>query len=244
VNASPSPFALTIVVPAYNEAERLPASLAAIVDYLAEAPDLRPAEIVVVDDGSHDDTRARAASAPAAAGVEIRVTGFGSNRGKGAAIRAGLEASAGARVLLCDADLATPIGELRALLAVRADVAAGSRAVRRELIERHQPAARDLLGRLFNLALRLLGLTRFLDTQCGFKLLDGDLARRIAPRLRLDRFAFDVELLARAERLGATVVEVAVRWRHVDSSRVRPLRDGLRMALDALRLRWWLWTGG
>jgi dolichyl-phosphate beta-glucosyltransferase len=115
--------------------------------------------------------------------------------------------------------------------------------VRRELIGRHQPLVRDTMGRIFNLALRMMGLTRFRDTQCGFKLLDGELARRLAGTMRLDGFAFDVEMLARAQRLGVTIAEVPVRWYHVDASRVRPLRHGLQMLRDALRVRLWLWLG-
>ncbi len=234
---------LSVVIPAFNEARRLPGTLGAIAGFLARRRDLQPAEIVVVDDGSRDATGATAAAFAAPPGVAVRVVRLPRNRGKGAAVRAGIAASQGAWVLICDADLATPIEELDALLASGASLAAGSRAVRRELIARRQPLPRDLLGRCFNLALRALGLTSLRDTQCGFKLLDGSLARRLAGELRLDGFAFDVELLARAVRAGATVAEVPVRWFHVDDSRVRPVRHGLGMVLDALRVRWWLLRG-
>lgn len=241
----PAHYTLSVVVPAYDEAARLPATLRAIRGFVEGAGGLLPAEIVVVDDGSSDGTAALAAEAAHSAGmVEIRVVRLERNRGKGAAVRAGLAAARGASVLVCDADLATPIEELTALATAGVDVAVGSRALRRELISVRQPLRRDYLGRCFNLFLRALGLTRLRDTQCGFKLLNGQLARTLAPRLRLERFAFDVELLARAVRAGASVAEVPVRWHHVEGSRVRPLRDGLRMGMDALRLRWWLWTGG
>ncbi len=234
---------LSVVVPAYNEESRLPATLDRIAEHLASTKHLLPAEIVVVDDGSTDATARIAASFAAPTGVSLRVVRLGRNCGKGAAVRAGLAASIGARVLISDADLATPIEELGALLASGAALAVGSRGIRRELIARRQPLPRDTLGRLFNLGLRVLGLTSLHDTQCGFKLLEGDLARRLAGELRLDGFAFDVELLARAKRHGATVAEVPVRWYHMESSRVRPLRHGLQMLRDALRIRWWLWTG-
>jgi dolichyl-phosphate beta-glucosyltransferase len=234
---------LSIVVPAFNEEARLPRTLDGIVAFLGQRPSLRPAEIVVVDDGSADATAKIAEQFRGGEGITVRVIRLERNRGKGAAVRTGLAGSTGGRVLISDADLATPIEELDALLASGVQLAVGSRAVNRDLIARRQPLARDLLGRLFNLFLRGLGLTALGDTQCGFKLLDGELARRLAGRLRLDGFAFDVELLARAARDGASVAEVPVRWYHVDASRVRPLRHGLQMLRDAARVRWWLWLG-
>ena len=233
----------SVVVPAYNEERRLPATLDRIGGYLAQRGSLLPAEIIVVDDGSTDGTSGVAAATGVVPGVAVRVIRLAGNRGKGGAVRAGLEASRGERVLISDADLATPIEEVETLLASGADLAVGSRALRRELISRRQPPARDVMGRVFNLALRALGLTRLQDTQCGFKLLEGSLARRLAAAMRLDGFAFDIEMLARAERAGATIAEVPVRWRHVDASRVRPLRHGMQMLRDALRVRLWLWSG-
>jgi dolichyl-phosphate beta-glucosyltransferase len=234
---------LSIVVPAYNEEARLPATLARIAGYLQGRPDLVPAEIVVVDDGSADATAKVGERFEPPPEVSVRLIRLARNRGKGAAVRVGLAGTSGTKVLISDADLATPIEEIDALLASGAQLAVGSRGVDRKLITRRQPLPRDLLGRLFNLGLRALALTAFRDTQCGFKLLDGELARRLAGELRLDGFAFDVELLARAARCGASIAEVPVRWQHVDSSRVRPLRHGMQMLRDALRLRLWLLIG-
>jgi dolichyl-phosphate beta-glucosyltransferase len=237
-----SEIRLSIVIPAFNEEGRLPATLARIAAYVAGRPELVPAEVIVVDDGSADGTASVAGRVPVPVGLSFRTVRLGRNRGKGAAVKAGLEASTGAWVLISDADLATPIEELGTLMASSAAVVVGSRGVKRELIVRRQPLPRETLGRLFNVGLHVLGLTALRDTQCGFKLLEGRLARRLAAELRLDGFAFDVELLARARRHGATIAEVPVRWYHVESSRVRPLRHGVQMLRDALRIRWWLWT--
>ena len=234
---------LSVVVPAYNEEKRLPGTLERVAAYLARTARLLPAEVVVVDDGSTDGTAEVVRAFRPPAGVAVRLVALERNRGKGAGVRAGMAASAGASVLISDADLSAPIEEVEALLGSGSDVAVGSRGVRRELIMRRQPMARDTMGRAFNLALRLLRLTRLKDTQCGFKLVEGGLARRLAGELRLDGFAYDVELLARAERAGASVSEVPVHWYHVEASRVRPLRHGLQMLRDALRVRVWLWLG-
>ena len=235
---------LSVVVPAFNEAHRLPATLSRVVSFLAASDHWLPSEVIVVDDGSTDGTATIAEGHAGAPGVEVRVWQQGENRGKGAAVRAGLAASRGDWVLISDADLAAPIEDVDLLLAADVDLAAGSRAVRRELISRRQPWARDLMGRGFNLYLRALALTSLQDTQCGFKLLRGALAQKLAASLRLDGFAFDVEMLARARRHGASIAEVPVHWQHVDESRVQALRHSLQMARDALRLRLWLWTGG
>jgi dolichyl-phosphate beta-glucosyltransferase len=238
-----SEIRLSVVIPAYNEVSRLPGTLEAIAAYLAGRGELLPAEIIVVDDGSSDATAEVAKDSGTQDGLLMRVVRLARNCGKGAAVRAGLAASRGAWILISDADLATPVEELDALLASGAALAVGSRGVKRELIMRRQPLPRDTLGRLFNLGLRALGLTRLRDTQCGFKLVEGELARRLAGELRLDGFAFDVELLARAKRYGATIAEVPVRWFHVEASRVHPFRHGVQMLRDALRIRLWLWLG-
>ncbi len=238
-----SDICLSVVIPAYNEEARLPATLATVASYLARHAALLPAEVIVVDDGSTDRTAAVVDGLDRSARVSVRLVRFDRNRGKGAAVRAGLAASRGQRVLISDADLATPIEELETLLNTEAELSVGSRALDRKLIARRQPLPRDLLGRLFNVGLRALGLTTLRDTQCGFKMLDGELARALARELRLDGFAYDVELLARAARRGAAIAEVPVRWTHVEASRVHPLRHGVQMLRDALRVRVWLLRG-
>lgn len=231
---------LSVVIPAFNEARRLPATLDRVTRYLACSPHWLPAEVLAVDDGSTDGTGALAAGAGPVDGVRVTGIGHPTNRGKGAAVRTGFAAATGEVILLCDADLATPIEEIERLAdAVGNGVAIGSRALDRQRIEVRQPRYRDLMGRTFNLAVRLLAVPGVRDTQCGFKLFDGDLGRRLAGAQRLDGFAFDVEHLLLARHWRRPVVEVPVRWRHVESSRVQPVRHSADMFLDLLRLGWW-----
>lgn len=232
---------LSVIIPAFNEESRLPQTLHRLATYLTGKPQLLPAEVVVVNDGSTDATAAVATAWQPPAGVALVLHSLPENRGKGAAVRAGLQLACGDLVLITDADLATPIEELEKLLPFAHAVACGSRAVDRRLISKRQPFLRDRLGRAFNLALRLLGLTHLRDTQCGFKLLPGALARQLSQELTFDGFIYDVELLTRAQKRGFAVVEVPVRWAHVEASRVKPLRHGLQMLADALRLRCLLW---
>ena len=237
----PAPRRLSVVVPAFNEAWRLPPTLRRIGAFLAASPSWQPAEIVVVDDGSADGTAAAAGAATVPDGVALRVISHPANRGKGAAVRTGFAAAGGDAVLLTDADLSAPIEDLERLAAGfgPAEVAVGSRAVDRRLIETPQPRHRDLMGRVFNLVLRASRLTRLHDTQCGFKLFPGELARALAAAQRLDGFAFDVELLVLAEHWGYRVREIGVRWQHVEASRVLAVRHSGQMLRDALRLWWW-----
>jgi dolichyl-phosphate beta-glucosyltransferase len=234
---------LSVVIPAYNEARRLPATLERVVGFLGADAGWQPAEVLVVDDGSADGTAAVVDVAPAAEGVTVVCLGHRVNRGKGAAVRTGFAAARGEAILLCDADLSTPIEEVDRLQSALTDgVAVGSRALDRERIELRQPLYRDLMGRVFNLAVRILAVPGVSDTQCGFKLFAGDHGRRCAEAQRLDGFAFDVELLYLTRAWRREVVEVPVRWRHVEESRVQPVRHSLDMFVDLLRVGWWRLT--
>lgn len=225
---------LSIVLPAYNEAARIGPTLAKIAAW-AERRDPRP-EIIVVDDGSRDAT-AEVVGRYAAAGV--RLVRLERNRGKGAALRAGALASRGSFVLLSDADLSTPIAEVDRLLPWmrEADLVLGSRDLPESKVTRHQPWPREIAGKLFNLSIRTLGVRGFRDTQCGFKLVRGDVARRLFAELTVDRFAYDVELVWLAQRAGYKVVEVGVEWHNDPATRVRVIRDGVGMFLDVVRFR-------
>lgn len=230
-----APPLLSIVVPAYNEERRLGATLGRLLGWAEEAG--RAVEVVVADDGSTDAT---AEVARRAGDARVRVLRLEANRGKGAALRAGVAASRGELVLVSDADLSTPIEEVERLERelAGADVAIGSRAVGGARITERQPFWREWSGRAFNAILRLLAVSGFRDTQCGFKLLRGDVARELFARLTIDRYAFDVELLWLAGRLGYRVREVGVEWRNDRSSRVRLWRDGPHMLVDVVRFRW------
>jgi dolichyl-phosphate beta-glucosyltransferase len=225
---------LSVVVPAYDEGARLAPSLRRILDHLrARELDF---EVLVVDDGSRDDTAevARSFDSP-----EVVVLRHLVNRGKGAALRTGVLASRGDRVLLTDADLSTPITDLERLEPhlEQADLVLGSRAVKDAAITERQPLYRELMGKTFNLLIRLLGVRGIRDTQCGFKLLDGETARKLFADLTIDRFAWDVELVWLARRHGLRMQEVGVTWANSADSRVSPVRDSLSMFWDVLRFR-------
>jgi dolichyl-phosphate beta-glucosyltransferase len=226
--------AISVVLPAYDEAARLGPTLERILGFLAARGE--PFELVVVDDGSRDAT---AAVATRYGDRGARLVRLERNRGKGAALRAGVAATRGGRVLLCDADLSTPIEDLERLEPRLADaeVVLGSRAVADSRILRRQPRHRELMGKVFNRLIRLLGIGGLSDTQCGFKLLDGGVARRLFAELTVDRFAYDVELVWLARRRGYRVVEVGVTWRDEPASKVHAVRDAASMLLDVLRFR-------
>jgi dolichyl-phosphate beta-glucosyltransferase len=230
-------LSLSIVIPAYNEQNRLPASLDTILEYVAGR--YRFVEIVVVDDGSRDGTAA-CVEQYASAHRSVRLLRNPGNCGKGYAVRHGMLDVKGEWVLFTDADLSSPITEIERLFEAAhredAQVAIGSRALNRSLIGVHQPAGREYAGRVFNLVMRCLTGLRFRDTQCGFKLYRSDAARRIFARQQLDGFGFDVENLFIADVLGLKVVEVPVRWSNVEGTKVS-LWHGLDSFLDPLRVR-------
>ena len=230
---------LSIVVPAYNEASRLGASLRSIIDTLDPA---HAAEIIVVDDGSTDATSAVAAEALHGLAEQARVIRYSPNRGKGYAVRVGLLAARAPIAIFTDADLSSPISELPKLVDPiergECDVAFGSRALDRTLIELRQPGLRETGGRVFNWLLRAATGLPFLDTQCGFKAFRMSRFRPILEVATIERFGFDVEFLYLAHRAGLRLLEVPVRWHHCDGSKVSLLRDGLRMLQEVGLVRW------
>jgi glycosyltransferase involved in cell wall biosynthesis len=224
---------LSIIIPAYNEAKRLPASLVKVRAYLDAAP-WEFAEVLVVDDGSTDGT------ARVARDAGVRVLANPGNRGKGYSVKHGILEAKGEWALFTDADLSTPIGEVEKLWSAvereGASVAVGSRAADRTLVGVHQPLLREAMGRVFNLAMRLITGLDFKDTQCGFKLFQTSAGREVFSRQLLDGFGFDVEVLFIASRRGLRAVEVPVRWDNVEGTKVS-LWLGFAAFLDLLRVR-------
>ncbi|NTU86101.1 MAG: glycosyltransferase family 2 protein [Chloroflexales bacterium] len=236
------PLYLSIVIPAYNEARRLPLTLTRIAAYLADQP--FATEILVVDDGSSDETASVAAAQP---GVQVLRC---DHRGKGFAVRAGALAARGTYVLLCDADLAVPIEEwpkLAAPLSAGADVVIGSREGAGASRE-GEPWYRHVMGRVFNGVIHLLALRGINDTQCGFKAMPRLVAYELFRRARIYGddaplvegaavTAYDVELLFLARKAGYRIVEVPVRWHYGSETKVSPVRDSLRNLRDVLTVR-------
>ena len=234
------PPRLTVVVPAYNEAARLGPGLRKILDYLNEHE--RNAELIVVDDGSDDDTAAIAEASIAEAGaVSGRVIRYEQNRGKGYAVRTGLLAASSDIALFSDADLSTPINETPKLIdPIRQgthDLTFGSRALDRKLIGVHQPWRREQGGRVFNLIVRLATGLPFWDTQCGFKAFRMSVCRPLIEAAQIDRFGFDVELIYLAYLAHLRLREIPVRWNHDPASKVAVMRDSFRMADEVRRIR-------
>lgn len=227
----------SVVIPAYNEEARLAGPLSEIVGFFSARQDAF--EVVVVDDGSTDGT-AGVVEAFREEHPEVRLIRLPANRGKGFAVRTGVVNSKGAYVLFADADGATPVSEvekLRERLEDGAHVAIGSRALSDDEVQVEARLHRRVMGRIFHALVQLLAVGDFQDTQCGFKLLRGGIARELFGSLRMDGFSFDVELLSKALRRGYRVDEVPVNWRHVPGSRVNLVTDSARMIRDLFVIR-------
>jgi dolichyl-phosphate beta-glucosyltransferase len=227
---------LSVVVPCFNEESRLPAALDTVLPYLAATG--RLFEVVLVDDGSRDRTTQIIRGAECAHHA-VRGVFLPRNRGKGGALAEGVAVTTGELVLLSDVDFSAPIEELprlEAAIARGAAVAIGSRA-KRGAREVDQPLHRRVMGKGFNLFVQALLLPGLWDTQCGFKLFRGAVARDLFGRLTTDGFAFDVEVLYLARRSGWEVTEVPVRWINSPASRVQAVRHSKEMLMDVLRIR-------
>ena len=228
---------LSVVIPAFNEAGRLPRTLERVAAFLRAWGGSH--EVLVADDGSTDETARKAREAGATVLRDER------NRGKGHAVRRGMLAARGRRRLMTDADLSTPIEEVERFLAKMDegfDVVIGSRALPGSHIEVHQPWYRENMGRVYNLFVRALALPGLHDTQCGFKLWSAPAARDAFTAARLDGFSFDVEALYLARKRGYRIAEVPVVWRNDAASRVG-LGGGSLAFPDLLKIRWHDWKG-
>jgi dolichyl-phosphate beta-glucosyltransferase len=232
------PLTYSIILPAYNEAVRIGATLDLIFEFMSQQN--WNAEVIVVNDGSTDSTadivRGYSKKHPA-----FRLLDNPGNRGKGYSVRNGMLRASGDILLFSDADLSSPIEEADKLfeaIAGGADVAIGSRWLRPELQKQRQPLHRQLFGRMFNLALRIILRLKFRDTQCGFKAFTRRAAHAIFPLQQIERWGFDPELLYLARKFDFTVKEVPVRWSHREGTRIQPLRDGIRMVVEIFKIRW------
>lgn len=235
--AKPRDEFLSIVIPAYNEEKRIPSTIEKISEYMKGR--FRGFEILVVDGGSRDYTvtfvRRMIFKFPA-----VRIIKNEHNMGKGHAVRAGVMEARGELILVSDADLSTPISELEKLMARidgGADIAIGSRRLKGSELMIPQPWYRERMGRIFNILVRTLVMGGIMDTQCGFKLLRREPARRIFGLARLNGFAFEVEALYLARILGYKTSEVPVIWLDSPSSRLSPVGDPINMVSDLFRIR-------
>ena len=228
---------LSVVVPCYNEEQRLPRTIELIERYLDARAE--PYELILVDDGSVDGTR-KVMDEAAARHAAVKIVALPKNRGKGRALAEGVQVSRGETVLVTDADLSTPIDELpklEAALAKGAGVAIGSRAVRGSRVELAQPIYRVLMGKVFNLIVQAVLLPGIWDTQCGFKLFRGDIARDVFAGLTTDGFGYDPEVLYLAKKKGMRIAEVPVVWRNSAPTKVSAVRSSLDMFRHVLRVR-------
>jgi len=231
---------LSVIIPAYNEAARLEKTLRGVVDYLRKnRPD---AEVIVVDDGSADETADLARRVfQDSEDLRTSVISYKSNLGKGRAVRLGLLAARADVALFSDADLSTPIAEesklVEPIVNGQCDVAFGSRALDRSLIGVHQSWRREQGGRVFNLVVRLATGLPFWDTQCGFKAFNMTACRPLVEAATVDRFGFDVELLYLAFRAGLRLREVPVRWDHNEGSKISLMSDSFRMVSEVGLIR-------
>ena len=228
---------LSIIIPAYNEALRVGRTLERIDEYLKGYEPFY--EIIVVDDGSHDDTE-KVVRKTAEKHSAIVLLQNGMNKGKGYSVKRGVLSSRGRFVLMSDADLSTPIEEIGKLfkeLEEGYDIAVGSRSVSGSKILKRQAWYRQLMGKIFNKIVQVVAVSGIRDTQCGFKLFKGDAARMVFARQRIERFAFDVEALYLAKKMGLRIREVPIVWVNSPDSKVSIFTDSLQMLWDILKIR-------
>lgn len=225
---------LSIIIPAYNEEQRLGVTLERISQYMREQA--YNTEIIVVDDGSRDNTIDIAHRFS-----HVRVIAQERNRGKGAAVRRGMLEARGTFRLFSDADLSTPITELPKVLSVlqqgTADVCIGSRALNRKNVKKHQPWLRETMGKSFNLLVQMLVLRGITDTQCGFKIFTAKSANLLFSQAKIDGFGFDVEILYLAEKHGLRIAQESVVWFNDERTTVHPVFDAVAMLREILRIR-------
>ncbi len=237
---TPINVAISVVVPAFNEEKRIEAPVQRVIQYLSSQ--FKQWEIIYSDDGSTDGTPEKLMGIQKLH-PQIKVVRSEKNQGKGAAVRNGMKAAVGDIVLFSDTDFSTPIEETQTLLTRLQDgydVAIGSRGLADSKVEIHQAWAREVMGKVFNRILKTLLPLNFMDTQCGFKIFNRKAVDLILPRMRIDGFAFDVEMLIISQVNQLRITEVPVIWRNILDSRVHPIRNSLEMLRDVIRIRYGL----
>jgi dolichyl-phosphate beta-glucosyltransferase len=228
---------LSVIIPAYNEESRIEAPLPKIIDYCSSH--FQRWELIYANDGSTDRT-SEVLNEIQKHYSNIRIINNTKNEGKGSAVRNGMRSAAGNLILFSDTDFSTPIEEIEKLqqkIEEGYDIAIGSRGLPDSNIEVHQNFLREEMGKIFNTVLRSLLPIDFLDTQCGFKLFRDSAVQKILPKLSINGFAFDVEILIIAQTQNLRIAEVPVVWRNVLESKVHPVRNSLEMLRDVLRIR-------
>lgn len=229
---------VSVIIPAFNEEDKLGNTVKEITRYLKDMKD--GCEMIIVDDGSSDGTSSVADDIAKDAALRTTVLKNDRNMGKGFSVKKGILASSGKFVAFSDADLSTPIEELDKLFAYVEnghDIAIGSRGKKESDVRIRQPLHRQMMGKVFNLFVKLLLLRDFNDTQCGLKLFRGDCAREVARRLKIDGFSFDVEMLYIAKKNGYKIKEVGIVWNNSPESKVKIINSSLKMFLDLLKIK-------
>lgn len=230
---------LSIIIPAYNEENRLGKTLDDIITYL-KAKSFR-AEVIISDDGSADQTADIALAKLQPSGVPFTIIRAVSNAGKGNAVREGMLKAKGRYRLFTDADLSTPITELDSFLTHLQngyDIVIGSRALQGSKIEIHQSGMREMMGRIFNYFARCLAFKGIHDSQCGFKCFSADAAKTLFEKQKLLGFSFDVEIVYLAQKLNFKLLEAPVVWNHSAQTRVQLFSDPFYMFMDLLKIKW------
>jgi len=228
---------LSLIIPAYNEENRIQKALNKIIKYLEGRG--YPYEIIIIDDGSSDDS-VKVINKLSERYKKIKLLQNENNKGKGYSVKKGMLSSNGLYVLFSDADLSTPIEEIEKFfswLRCGYDIVIGSRALEDSDVQIHQPWYRETMGKIFNVLVRFLAIKGIKDTQCGFKCFKREVIPSIFTRQTIDRFGFDVELLWIASKKGLRTKEVPVQWFNDSNSRVNPLTDGISMLYELLKIR-------
>ena len=229
---------LSIIIPAYNEEKRLGRTLEEIRTYFQDKDCVY--EVIIVDDGSSDNTTFVASDSLLAKESKLKVVKNEINRGKGFSVRRGMADAIGELILFSDADLSTPIEEIEKLnlhLLNGFDAAIGSRSIQGSQVKEPQPKYRVLMGKTFNLMVRAFVLKGFIDTQCGFKLFKKKCIENILPKMKINGFSFDVEMLYIATSNGYKIKEVPVVWIDSKGSKVNPLYDSAKMFMDLIFIK-------